>query len=165
MPSYSKELKEKLLEKMLSDSSTSVAELSRETGIHENTLRRWKSDGLKKGLSPSTKYKTADKWSSQDKFLIVLETAAMSEIELSEYCRKKGFYPEQVKAWKDACVQANGGVAEEAARLNQELKKKEQENKKISKELERKEKALAETAALLVLRKKANAIWGDEEEE
>lgn len=97
--------------------------------------------------------------------MIVLEAAAMSEIELSEYCRTKGLYPEQVKAWKDACVQANGGIAEEAARLNQELKKKEQENKKIIKELDRKEKALAETAALLVLRKKANAIWGDEEDE
>jgi Transposase. len=165
MPSYSKELKEKIIEKMLTDRNTSIAELSRETGLHENTLRRWKSNGLQKGLSQSTNCKTADKWSSQDKFIIVLETAAMSQVELSEYCRKKGLYPEQVKAWKDACIQANGGVAEEAARLNQELKKKEQENKKISKELDRKEKALAEAAALLVLRKNADAIWGDKEEE
>ena len=102
---------------------------------------------------------------NQDKFLIVLQIVAMSEIDFSEYCRKKGLYPEQVKAWKDACVQANGGVAEEAARLNQELKKSEQENKRISKELQRKEKALAEAAALLVLGKKADAILGDKGEE
>lgn len=62
----------------------------------------------------------AERWSSQDKFLIVLETATMSEIELSEYCRTKGIYPEEVQAWKDACIQANGGVAREASRLNRE---------------------------------------------
>jgi transposase len=62
-------------------------------------------------------------------------------------------------------MQANGGVAEEASRLNLELKKSEQEKKKLERELRRKEKALAEAAALLVLRKNAEAIWGDHEEE
>ena len=62
-------------------------------------------------------------------------------------------------------MNANGGVAKEAARLNKELKESEKERKKLEKELARKEKALAETAALLVLRKKANAIWGDPEDE
>ena len=78
----------------------------------------------------------------------------MSETELTEYARKKGLYVEQIKAWKDACMNANGGVAEEAARLNKELKAAERTNKQLQKELDRKEKALAETAALLVLRKK-----------
>ena len=62
-------------------------------------------------------------------------------------------------------MNANGGVAREAARLNKELKNSEKERKKLEKELQRKEKALAEAAALLVLSKKANAIWGDREEE
>jgi len=62
-------------------------------------------------------------------------------------------------------MNANGGVAKEAARLNKELKESEKERKKLEKELARKEKALAETAALLVLRKKADAIWGDPEDE
>ena len=62
-------------------------------------------------------------------------------------------------------MNANGGVAKEAARLKKELKESEKERKKLEKELARKEKALAETAALLVLRKKANAIWGDPEDE
>ena len=56
-------------------------------------------------------------------------------------------------------MQANGGVAEEANRLNKALRQKDKEFKLIEKELLRKEKALAETAALLILRKKANAIW------
>ncbi len=78
---------------------------------------------------------------------------------------KKGLYVEQIKSWKDACLNANGGVAKEAARLNRELKNSEKERKKLEKELQRKEKALAEAAALLVLSKKANAIWGEPEGE
>lgn len=74
-------------------------------------------------------------------------------------------YLQQVKDWKNTCIQANGGVAEEASRLYQELKKADMEKKKLEKELIRKEKALAEAAALLVLRKNADAIWGDQEDE
>ena len=80
------------------------------------------------------------------------------------YCNIQG-YVEQIKAWKDACINANGGVAKEAARLNRELKNSEKERKKLERELQRKEKALAEAAALLVLSKKSNAIWGDPEDE
>ena len=62
-------------------------------------------------------------------------------------------------------MNTNGGVAKEAAKLNRDLKDTQKEVKKLEKELQRKEKALAEAAALLVLSKKANAIWGDPEEE
>ena len=72
----------------------------------------------------------------------------LNETELAEYARKKGLYVEQIKSWKDACLNANGGVAKEAARLNRELKDSEKERKKLEKELQRKEKALAEAAAL-----------------
>lgn len=84
----------------------------------------------------------------------------MNETELAEYACKKGLYVEQIKAWKNACLNANGGIVKEAARLNRELKDSEKELRKLEKELQRKEKALAEAAALLVLLKKANAIWG-----
>ena len=94
-----------------------------------------------------------------------METYSMSETELAEYARKKGIFVEEIKLWRDACMNANGGVAKEAARLNKELKDSEKERKKLQKELERKDKALAETAALLVLSKKASAIWGDPEGE
>ena len=88
----------------------------------------------------------------------------LNEADLAEYARKKGLYVEQIKAWRDACMNANGGIAKEAARLNQELKDSQKERKKLEKELQRKDKALAEAAALLVLTKKANAIWGDPED-
>lgn len=164
MASYSKELKNSIVTKLITG-ETSASDLARETGITINTIYRWRDKAKKTGISSTTKFKTADKWSTQDKFQVVLETAVLNEIELAEYCRKKGLYLQQVKEWKNACTQANGGIAEEASRLNLELKKKEKENKKLEQELRRKEKALAETAALLVLRKNADAIWGDSEEE
>ncbi|MBJ6363929.1 transposase [Paenibacillus sp. MAHUQ-46] len=74
-------------------------------------------------------------------------------------------FVEQVEAWRDACIEANGGMAAQAGKLQKELRTKEQENKALSRELRRKEAALAEAAALLVLRKKAQAIWGDQEDE
>ncbi|QVK19635.1 transposase [Mycoplasmatota bacterium] len=96
---------------------------------------------------------------------MVLETATLSEVELSKYCRNKGLYVNQVKEWRDACMQANGGVAKQATELQKQLREKNQELKKLNKELQRKESALAEAAALLVLRKKASAIWGEDEED
>ena len=162
---YSEELKNALLRRMLPPNNESITKISREEGISEQTLRNWRDKARADGIPAPGIDAVADKWSTQDKFLIVVETVSMSETELAEYARKRGLYVEQIKAWKDACMNANGGIAQEAARLNKELKAAERTNKKLQKELDRKEKALAETAALLVLRKKADAIWGDPEDE
>ena len=142
----------------------SIAKISREEGISEQTLRGWRDKARKDGQAAPGTDAVPDKWSTQDKFLIVVESASLNETELAEYARKKGLYVEQIKSWKDACMNANGGIAKEAARLNRELKESQKERKKLEKELQRKEKALAEAAALLVLSKKANAIWGEPED-
>ena len=99
------------------------------------------------------------------KFLVVMETFAMNEAELAEYCRRKGLYREQIEAWKEVCLQANGQAFDQSKQLNSQLKEEQQRTKSLEKDLHKKEKALAEAAALLLLRKKAQAIWGDEEEE
>jgi hypothetical protein len=104
-------------------------------------------------------------WNSKDKFLAVLETASLSEIEVSEYCRKKGIYPEQIQDWKSACEKANDWDRHSSKQLQKSIKKEQKQIKYLTSELSRKDKALAETAALLVLRKKARAIWGTGEEE
>ena len=161
---YSPELKEALLRRMLPPNNESISKISKEEGISEQTLRNWRDKARADGIAAPGKDALPDNWSTQDKFLIVVETASMNETDLAEYARKKGLYVEQIKAWRDACMNANGGVAKEAARLNKELKESEKERKKLEKELARKEKALAETAARLVLRKKADAIWGDPED-
>ena len=162
---YSPEFKEAMLRRMLPPNNESIKKIAKEEGLSEQTLRNWRDKARKEGYAAPGTDASPDDWSTQDKFLIVVETASLNESELAEYARKKGLYVEQIKAWKDACMNANGGIAKEATRLNRELKDSQKERKKLEKELLRKEKALAEAAALLVLSKKANAIWGDPEDE
>lgn len=164
MARYSEEFKYSIIQKMMPPQNESVSKVARETGLAEATLYKWIQQAKAKGIPIPGGEQKAELWSTQDKFRIVVETASLGEAELSEYCRSKGLYVEQVQAWRDACLQANGGVAREASRLQRELREKERSIKKLEKDLRRKEAALAETAALLVLRKKADAIWGDNED-
>ena len=89
----------------------------------------------------------------------------MPEIKLSEYCRTKGLYVEQIKNWQEGCFNVNGKDFAISNNYKNELNEEKRKSKSLEKELNRKEKALAEVAALLVLRKKLDAILGDQEEE
>ena len=133
----SPELKDALLRRMLPPNNESITKISREEGISEQTLRNWRDKARKEGYAAPGTDAVPDDWSTQDKFLVVVETASMNETELAEYARKKGLYIEQIKAWEDACMNANGGIAKEASRLNRELKDSEKERRKLEKELQR----------------------------
>ena len=106
--------------------------------------------------------KQADQWSAEDKLAIVIETAGLSEAELSAYCREKWLFTEQVKQWRTDCLQGFGRTADSERQVKQERKKTTKEIKKLKAEVRRKDKALAETSALLVLSKKLEALYGDE---
>lgn len=150
MARYDKEFKIKVQQRMLPPNNEVVREIAKETGVSEATLYKWRAQAKANGYA-STSNKKAEQWSTKNKFSIVMETATLSEIELAKYCRSKGLFVEQVEAWRDACMQANGGVADQASNLQKELREKERENRTLSRELKRKESALAETDALLVL--------------
>lgn len=162
---YSQEQKEAIIKRMMPPHNESVPQIAKEEGISDVTLYKWRKEAREAGMVVPGNGQTSDKWSSQDKFLIVMETFAMNESELAEYCRKKGLYREQIEAWKNVCLQANGQAFEQAKQMNGALKEEQKRSKQLEKELRKKEKALAEAAALLLLRKKAQAIWGDDEEE
>ena len=162
---YSTTLKQSIVAKMLPPSHKSVSQIQQETGIPEGTLKKWRTEIRKKGFAAPAGEQQSERWSTQDKYLIVVETATLSEIELAGYCRKKGLYVEQIKSWQNNCMQANGGVAQELALSQKREKVKDKELQQVRKELQRKESALAEAAALLILRKKAAAIWGQPDAE
>ena len=162
---YTKEFKESILERLDYPSNESVSSLSEELNISKSTIYQWVRTNNKKQKNNSIILKSKNNWTSQDKFHIVLETATHSESELAEYCRRKGIYVEEIKAWKNQCLNANTAHSEDSTKLKDNLIEEQKRNKELQKELRRKEKALAETAALLVLRKKAQAIWGDNEDE
>ena len=164
MTKHPPEFKEKIVARMMPPTNESIRTLARETGISEGTLHQWRKQARKNGFAAPADGKESERWSPQDKFLIVMQTYAMNEAELAEYCRSKGLYAEQIEAWRDACMQANGGVAQQSAQYQQALKQEKKRSRDLEKELRRKESALAETAALLTLRRKARAIWGDGED-
>jgi len=103
-------------------------------------------------------------WSARDRFAALPETAGMKDADQSEDCRKRGLFAEQIKTWRVACEQANDWDRTSTARLGQATREEKKRIKDLEQDLARKDRALAETAALLVLRKKAAAIRdGDED--
>ncbi|MFW5686791.1 MAG: transposase [Halanaerobium sp.] len=159
---YSKELKESMFKRLAPPNAEKVPALAKETGIPEGTLYTWRAKVI--NTNP-TSNKKSSKWSSSDKFQAVLETARLSELETAKYCREKGIHVEELKSWIKQCQNANEIRYEDPKELKDNLKKEQKKAKELEKELREKEKALAETAALLVLRKKARAIWGDPEDD
>lgn len=84
----------------------------------------------------------------------MLETARMNAAELAQYCGGKGLFVKQVADWGDACQQVNAAPVERNRELREQVKSDRKEIKQLKKDLHRKEKALAEKAALIILRKK-----------
>lgn len=165
MSHYSPERKEAVLKKLLPPHNRTVTEVSAHEGISTATLYNWRTQAKLEGVPVPGRSKSSDDWSAEAKLAVVVETIPLSESELSEYCRKKGLYPEQIKTWKEDCI---AGFESTPARRAQALKQSKADKKqirKLEKELRRKEKALAETAALLVLRKKLNAFYEEDQED
>lgn len=163
MNRYSPERKAAILKKLLPPLNMSVAEVSRQENISHVTLYTWRKQLLEKGVVVPDSQSSPEQWSAEAKLAVVAETLAFSEVELGEYCRKKSLFPEQVKSWKNAFLNSQRPVAKPSkAELKAAAKEALRDKKEIhqlKKELRRKEKALAEAAALLVLRKKLNAFW------
>ena len=95
---YPKKLKGTIIAKMLPPNNQSLSSIQQETGVPEGTLKLWRKEIRGKGFAAPSGEKQSDLWSTRDKYLIVVETSTLPEIELAEYCRKKGLYVEQVKS-------------------------------------------------------------------
>jgi transposase-like protein len=164
---YSEAFKAKMVQKMLGGRSANS--LAQEAGINQPTLSKWLRDAgrlqavkrRKQGENTKTEGRRPDEWTAEEKLEAVLEAKRLSEAELGEFLRRRGLHEEQLRQWQEvadaAALESLRG--RKAAGKSPEAKRV----KELERELRRKEKALAETAALLVLRKKADALWGDED--
>ncbi len=161
---YSPERKLAVLKRMLAPNNVSIRQLSKEEGIAASTLFSWRAEARSKGQLLPDADAGPEGWSSRDKFAAVLETAGLNEADRGEYRRKRGLYPAQTAAWRGACGQANDRDRAGNARLGRATREEKKRVKDLERELARKDRALAETAALPVLRKKAAAIRGGDED-
>lgn len=162
MPKYSLERKESILSKLLKPDCCLITELSQSEGISPQTLYAWRNKARESGvLMPNNQ--SPSRWDKQTKFTVVLETSSLNEQELSSYCREKGLFPSQVLEWRDACLNGIETPVADPKAARVEMRELKKSQKALEREIRRKDKALAEAAALLVLAKKYRPLWEDEE--
>ena len=167
MRRYSEAVKADMRRRMRPPNRQSVARILEELGIHVVTLYKWRKTWRLQGEVVPASEKEPEGWSTADKFTVVLETAGLNATELSAYCRERGFFPEQVSRWRQASQDANAQpvlTMAEQKELERLRAQDQREIKALKKELQRKEKAMAEMAALLVLRKKWDAFCSEDAE-
>ena len=163
MPHYTDEYKEQVVTKMMPPNAMTVAQVSKETSISTKTLYKWRNQYRNEGKAVPADSSNPEQWSGENKLAVVIETAALNVHEISEYCRRKGLYAEQVTRWRDAAIKGNDNNECQPKADLHDLQTERKKNRDLEKELRRKEKALAEAAALLILQKKSLFIWGVEE--
>jgi transposase-like protein len=89
MAKYSQDFKHSIMMKMMPPQNQAVSEIARETELSEATLHKWRKQARAKGIAVPGGEQEVKRWSTQDKFLIVMETAQLSEVEVAEYCRSR----------------------------------------------------------------------------
>ena len=130
--------------------------VSREVGVSVATLERWRADALANGSARGNQ-----RWTATARLQAVIATAAMDEATRSAWCREQGVYPAELDAWKQDAI---AGLGEPRATSAVEARQDRRRVKELERELRRKDKALAETAALLVLSKKIAAVFHEGED-
>jgi hypothetical protein len=162
---HSTEFQEQALSKARQRGTRSVQDVADELNMPVGTLRKWISKSNRKHEvgGPSAQLPDdlpAQSWGPAQRFQALLETHAMPAMQLHAWCREKGLFEHQLKAWRDAFCSAPAGDSRETKAALRELQVK---HDGLQRELRRKEKALAKAAALLALQKKFQAMWADEE--
>ena len=143
--------------RLLPPESAPLEVVAREVGVRTDTLERWRGDALAKPVGERT-------WTAAARLEAVITTAALGEAARSAWCREHGVYPQQLQQWRASATQALA-QPEQARASPQQTKHDRRRIKDLERELRRKDKALAETAALLVLSKKVEAIFNKGEDE
>ena len=150
MARYGQAFKDRAVARMLPPESASPQAVSREIGVGVDTLERWRSESLSKPAKERI-------WTAAARLEAVISTAAMDEATRSAWCRENGVYPQQLQQWKVSATQALA-APEEARASPSQTRDDRRRIKDLEREVRRKDRALAETAALLVLSKKCEAI-------
>ena len=162
---YSNEFREQALRKVRQRGTRSVRDIAEELNMSAGTLRKWwarSNHTLVEATStaelPSAL--AAESWTAPQRLLALQQTHGLSDPALHAWCREKGLFEHQLIAWRDAFCAI---TAPESRDTKLALRELQTRHEGLQRELRRKEKALAEAAALLVLQKKFQALWEDED--
>jgi transposase-like protein len=154
---YGQAFRERIVARLLPPEGAAIDVVSREVGVSVGTLERWRAQAL---AAPG-ELAGSQRWTPAARLEAVITTAAMDEAARGAWCREQGLYPAELEAWKRDAI---AGLGEPRAASAVEARQDRRRVKELERELHRKDKALAETAALLVLRKKLDAVFHDGED-
>ena len=169
---YSNGFKSRMVKRMVGRERISASALSQEVGVTQPTLSRWVREArtvptMSGSENKSRKdAKSPRQWSSQEKLQVVVEAAQLSDEDLGEFLRSRGLHVAQLEEWRQLAMDAAQQALDNTKKPKRRKATPEMKRiKELEKELRRKDKALAEVTALLVLKKKLEAIWGDEDDD
>jgi len=160
--SYSEEFRQRAVQKLLSG-PYSLKQVAEDIGIPQGTLFSWKNKYAKSSSMKKSKNKKNNKVSAAEKLQIIAETLNLKENELGEYLRRKGLHSSDLEQWKSECY--SGLQQTGRPKLDPEVVSLRKDKKDLSKELHRKDKALAEVSARVILLKKSHEIFGVNEDD
>ena len=160
---YSEKFREKMVAKMTGPNGRSASSLSKEVGVGQATLSRWLRRAKDKPMSDQGSGKRR-RWSSSEKIRIVMAATAAGDSGLGELLRREGLHAADLESFRDEVLSAAAEGLDARRPKRRGLSPEQKELRAVKKELARKEKALAEAAALLVLRGKMQAFFGADEE-
>jgi transposase len=165
---YSESFKSKMVEKLLSPAGPSARALSREVDVCQQTLSRWQREAVKvSSMTDKNKYASSkgprglQVKTAEEKLQVIIETAPLCEEGLGAFLRRRGLHRSDLERWRGQIL---AGLAE-PARASQKNAQESRRIRELERDLRRKDKALAEASALLVLKKKVQAIWGAEDDD
>jgi transposase-like protein len=158
MARYGQRYKDRIVARLLPPESAAIEVVSREVGISIATLERWRAEALANGSGGGA---GSQRWTAAARLQAVIATAAMDEATRSAWCREQGLYLAELDAWKQDAI---AGLGEPRAASAAEAREDRRRVRELERQLHRKDKALAETAALLVLSKKLSVVFHDGED-
>jgi transposase len=154
--------KHAIVQKALGRNGRTLKELAQSHNIGYSTLQKWIRHYRNNVKITPTAQKTNKALSQAEKFQHLMATGSLNDVEVGVYCREQGIYSFELKQWKENFM-TQKSIEKKDSELA-ELKLLRAENKELKREIQRKDRALAETTALLVLKKKAALIWGEAED-
>lgn len=158
MKRFSDEFKGAIIQKSLGPGGASLVELARKHDLPVSTLYNWKAKYANHASMSKSK-----KWTPQKKLEAIIQTSSMTENELGEFLRENGLHSSDLKEWKEESIKGLKGPGRPKKDLK--LVNLESSERQLKKELRRKERALAEMSARVVLLKKSHEIFGGDEED
>lgn len=165
---YSNGFRARMVQRLATPCGPSAGQLAQEVGVSQPTLSRWlREEGTVGESSFSSQFpsprrgmtaKRPQDWSAEEKLQALIEAATVTQEDLGAFLRRQGLHEAQLKEWHQLVL---SGLKQQPMRPGNASTAQARRVRELERELTRKEKALAEAAALLILKKKVQSIWGD----